>query len=382
MSHVFISYSRHNQPYARKLANHLLASGFDVWIDDRIDYGSRWVDVIQQAVEDCAAFVVIMSPHSRESEWVQTECQYAAQRRKPAFPLLLEGEVFFRYVSVQAVDVRDGSLPPDAFLDELAEHASRHQDRGHNVATPKEETETEPLRDAAVTPRGFNARARRRSTLVVVGVIMLALLASVLAIWLLPGALGNSDGGETQASTAGPTPVRTSASVVALETGAPREANCDYEWFFGNEYALPGDCPVSGPTEFSGLTQNFGGGVLIGLLLSDYGDGRYFVLDSSGSYQDVAYGWTEELSLVGGCVLPSVVPVFDELPYDTSRDEIIGCPLQPVQFRSLQYQATSSATEFIVYVGYLDSESPQAAVYRLAAPSSRPGTPGVWERVR
>ena len=30
MAHVFISYSKKNRDYARKLADHLLANGFDV----------------------------------------------------------------------------------------------------------------------------------------------------------------------------------------------------------------------------------------------------------------------------------------------------------------------------------------------------------------
>jgi hypothetical protein len=36
MSHVFISYSRKDQLYARMLAEVLRQQGFDVWIDDRI----------------------------------------------------------------------------------------------------------------------------------------------------------------------------------------------------------------------------------------------------------------------------------------------------------------------------------------------------------
>ncbi|MBE2271842.1 MAG: toll/interleukin-1 receptor domain-containing protein, partial [Anaerolinea sp.] len=51
MSHVFISYSRKNQPYARMLADELLRRGFDVWIDDRIDYGEDWEDVIWKALD-------------------------------------------------------------------------------------------------------------------------------------------------------------------------------------------------------------------------------------------------------------------------------------------------------------------------------------------
>ena len=40
-NHIFISYSRKDQPYTRKMAEHLRQRGFDVWMDDRIGFGDR-----------------------------------------------------------------------------------------------------------------------------------------------------------------------------------------------------------------------------------------------------------------------------------------------------------------------------------------------------
>ena len=143
MSHVFISYSKKNKKYARKLADHLIASGFDVWIDDRIDYGENWERVIFQAIDACNVFVVIMTPESYESDWVLRECQYADRRKKPQYPLLLEGEGFPRYVTTQYADVTDASMPPEEFLGELAEHAPRRSAKGADV-TPPEVSEEKP----------------------------------------------------------------------------------------------------------------------------------------------------------------------------------------------------------------------------------------------
>jgi hypothetical protein len=53
MPHVFVSYSRRDQDYAHKLAEDLRQHGFDVWIDDRIDYGDQWFNEIVKAIEDC-----------------------------------------------------------------------------------------------------------------------------------------------------------------------------------------------------------------------------------------------------------------------------------------------------------------------------------------
>ncbi len=90
--HVFISYSKHQRDYARLLANHLIKSGFSVWIDDRIEYGEDWWPAIIKAVRSSYALIIIMTPDSYKSRWVQREVQLADSLNKTIFPLLLDGE--------------------------------------------------------------------------------------------------------------------------------------------------------------------------------------------------------------------------------------------------------------------------------------------------
>jgi Tol biopolymer transport system component len=134
MSHVFISYAHTDTEYARKLANHLIANGFDVWIDDRIDFGSRWVRSIFEAVEACDAFIVIMTPKAYESEFVEKEYLHAGNLDKPSFPLLLEGRAFPYFVGIQYYDVQGGVLPAQDFFEDLARFAPRGSE-GHDVAS-------------------------------------------------------------------------------------------------------------------------------------------------------------------------------------------------------------------------------------------------------
>lgn len=115
LGHVFISYSRRDQDYARQLADQLRANSFAVWIDDRIDYGDRWFKEIEQAIVDCAAITVIMTPESHESEWVHREILIAKREKKPIFPLLLKGQEFGILIDIQYADVRSGQMPPDGF---------------------------------------------------------------------------------------------------------------------------------------------------------------------------------------------------------------------------------------------------------------------------
>lgn len=118
-THLFISYSRKDQDYVRKLAEHLREQRFEVWIDDRIDYGDRWWRTIVQAIRECAAFLLVMSPDSEESDWVEKEILLATNEKKPIVPLLLRGKVNPLCINRQPVDVTGGALPPKELVQRL-----------------------------------------------------------------------------------------------------------------------------------------------------------------------------------------------------------------------------------------------------------------------
>lgn len=98
---MFISYSREDREYAFKLRDFLENHGFSTWIDEKIEDGSRWWKVIEKSIENCSAFIVIMTPSANNSEWVEKEYMLANRDNKPIFPLLLEGRVFGFFVNVQ-----------------------------------------------------------------------------------------------------------------------------------------------------------------------------------------------------------------------------------------------------------------------------------------
>lgn len=140
MSHVFISYSREDQAYARQLADALLAAGFDVWIDDQIDYGEDWWRTIVRAIRGAKAFVAVMSDDSDASNWVQREVTLADKHKIPAFPLWLSGDVdnsenWAIYVRTHHADVRGGKLPGDDFYRRL-EKAAPRKTTGRNITPP------------------------------------------------------------------------------------------------------------------------------------------------------------------------------------------------------------------------------------------------------
>ena len=73
MARVFLSYSRDDVDCARQLAETLGGAGHQVWWDQHIQGGSRFSAAIDHALKDAQAIVVLWSPKSVESAWVQDE---------------------------------------------------------------------------------------------------------------------------------------------------------------------------------------------------------------------------------------------------------------------------------------------------------------------
>ncbi|HKI52890.1 MAG TPA: toll/interleukin-1 receptor domain-containing protein [Anaerolineales bacterium] len=128
MGHIFISYSHKDKEYVHKLQKALQDEELDVWVDENIVYGTEWPTVIQKQLDTCAAFVIVMSKNSFESEMVQNELARARDKKKPIFPLLLDGENWLIIQSKQYVDVKGGVLPPQKFYKKLARESFENSD--------------------------------------------------------------------------------------------------------------------------------------------------------------------------------------------------------------------------------------------------------------
>jgi hypothetical protein len=104
MAHVFVSYSAQDRAFALRLADDL-EKMFPVWIDrEGLEGGVDWQNRIEQAVRECAVFLVVVSPNSNESDWVNRETILAEQLKKFRVPVLLAGSMPFRLLDLQYVD--------------------------------------------------------------------------------------------------------------------------------------------------------------------------------------------------------------------------------------------------------------------------------------
>ena len=91
MAQVFISYSRKDLAFVDRLAKRLKAAGLEVWYDlSGLEVGMRWGKEIQKAIQESRYFIVVLSPNSTESEWVEREFLYAGNHNLKIVPLVYE----------------------------------------------------------------------------------------------------------------------------------------------------------------------------------------------------------------------------------------------------------------------------------------------------
>ncbi len=129
MSHIYLSYVLANQDYAHKLANQLKNNGFHVWLDTDPMRLNSWRATVE-GIKGCAVYVLVMSPESYDSAWVQRGLLLALAYQKPILPLLLSGGNWPVFDLSLMVNVRDGELPEEEFLRHLAAYTLPLQKRG------------------------------------------------------------------------------------------------------------------------------------------------------------------------------------------------------------------------------------------------------------
>jgi tetratricopeptide (TPR) repeat protein len=97
--HLFISHSTKDDAFARELQQALSYHGVVVWIDSRdLLPGGLLAPDIRKAIDEAAAFAVVVSRAALQSRWVGKEISYAMELQKergrenfPVIPLSLDG---------------------------------------------------------------------------------------------------------------------------------------------------------------------------------------------------------------------------------------------------------------------------------------------------
>ncbi len=134
---IFISYSRKDSAFVRRMVDDLSSRGVDIWLDQRdIKAGERWDTSVQNALRDSDYFMVVLSPESVASENVMDEIAYAVSKTKHVFPILYRDcDIPYRLARVQYVDFR-GSY--ETGLERLLEEIRLAPAPGEQAVLPPE----------------------------------------------------------------------------------------------------------------------------------------------------------------------------------------------------------------------------------------------------
>lgn len=112
---AFISYSRHDRDWALELRDGLQSRGLRIWLDeDQIAPGSKFAKAISDGINGSKSIVVLISPESMNSGWVEDEFHQAlnlansVDRTLKLIPVVLRGAEIPGFLQTrQHVDFQD-----------------------------------------------------------------------------------------------------------------------------------------------------------------------------------------------------------------------------------------------------------------------------------
>lgn len=110
MTKVFISYSRKDITFIEQLAADLKLASVDAWYDlSGLEGGSRWSREIEKAIKDSEYVIVVLSPNSVVSEWVEEEILLARKLKRKIIPLLYKPcDIPLGFHTINFIDVQGG----------------------------------------------------------------------------------------------------------------------------------------------------------------------------------------------------------------------------------------------------------------------------------
>jgi len=89
--YYFISYSRKDQRFVKKLAADLDSHQVSLWVDwGQIEGGESWTQEIEEGIGSAEGFLLVLTPDSVDSQIVRKEITVAHQKGKKIIPLLLK----------------------------------------------------------------------------------------------------------------------------------------------------------------------------------------------------------------------------------------------------------------------------------------------------
>ncbi len=91
--YIFVSYSHRDVPLVRPILKRIEQEKFRFWYDDTMEIGEDFRSELQTRIENCAAFLLFISPASMESKYCGMEIITAFKNNKKIYPVYLDDGV-------------------------------------------------------------------------------------------------------------------------------------------------------------------------------------------------------------------------------------------------------------------------------------------------
>lgn len=106
-NYAFISYSTEDTDEAVWLKKVLVENGIKCWMaPDSIPGGSSYADEIDDAINECTVFVLVLSDNAQQSKWVKKELDRAINTGKLVLPFMIENTQLEKAFNFYLTDVQ------------------------------------------------------------------------------------------------------------------------------------------------------------------------------------------------------------------------------------------------------------------------------------
>jgi len=121
---VFVSYAHTDRLQVYPIIDYLNKMKINIWYDEGIPFGKDWKKSIVKNLERSKAFLVFITPHIIDSEYVKKEIRFAIREKKKFFAVYLRetklpSDIIFDIADIQYLNKK--TLPENKFQNKLTE---------------------------------------------------------------------------------------------------------------------------------------------------------------------------------------------------------------------------------------------------------------------
>ena len=206
MTDIFISYSRRDLEMVSILAQKLEESGYSVWWDvSGLHGGQAFAQVIEEKLAEAKCAIVVWSPDSVKSKWVNSEASFADNRGVLLTAVYRKAQAPMPFNNRHNENLRgwSGDVADDGFqkllkaVERLCPEPSgslmpatvNNRGTSEKLITPIASNTAQPLQNEAIGPSIFSIQ----KGLNIAGVGFLAVIGSMIAYQLLPTPITEED---------------------------------------------------------------------------------------------------------------------------------------------------------------------------------------------